>query len=111
MVLQARCSSARELRQPYFVLQGNICALLGAKDHLNVFIHDPIAPDPHGLINQGHDNATARGIQIRRQDHLDEAVDAARGNITAPAPRGRVPALYHPEGSGSSARPDVTFQR
>lgn len=60
-------------RQPYFVLQGNICALLGAKNHLNVFVYDPIAPDPHGLINQGKDNATARGIQIRRDDELDEA--------------------------------------
>ena len=51
--------------QPYFVLDGNICALLGAKDHLNVFIYDPIAPDPHGLVNQGQGNATARGIQVR----------------------------------------------
>jgi hypothetical protein len=63
----------KRVRQPYFVLQGNICALLGAKDHLNVFIYDPIAPDPQGLINQGRDNATARGIQIRRGDRLDEA--------------------------------------
>jgi hypothetical protein len=59
--------------QPYFVLEGNVCALLGAKDHLNVFIYDPIAPDPHGLVNQGRDNATARGIQIRREDELKEA--------------------------------------
>ncbi|HEU5242074.1 MAG TPA: DUF1801 domain-containing protein [Ornithinibacter sp.] len=59
--------------QPYFVLQGNVCALLGAKDHLNVFVYDPIAPDPHGLINQGQGNATARGIQIRRGDELDES--------------------------------------
>lgn len=60
-------------RQPYFVLEGNICALLGAKDHLNVFIYDPIAPDPHGLINQGRGNATARGIHVRQGDQLDEA--------------------------------------
>ena len=26
--------------QPYFVLQGNICALLAAKDHVNVFLYD-----------------------------------------------------------------------
>jgi hypothetical protein len=26
--------------QPYFVLQGNICALLAAKDHINVFLYD-----------------------------------------------------------------------
>lgn len=59
--------------QPYFVLEGNICALLGARDHLNVFVYDPIAPDPHGLINQGQGNTTARGIQVRRGDELDEA--------------------------------------
>ena len=69
--------------QPYFVLEGNVCALLGAKDHLNVFIYDPIAPDPAGLINQGQGNATARGIQIRRGDQLDEAalVDLFRAVI------------------------------
>lgn len=50
--------------RPYFTYQGNVCALLATKDHVNVFIYDPIAPDPHGLINQGHDNATARSIQI-----------------------------------------------
>jgi hypothetical protein len=26
--------------QPYFVLQGNICALLAARDHVNVFLYD-----------------------------------------------------------------------
>ena len=26
--------------QPYFVLEGNICALLAAKDHVNVFLYD-----------------------------------------------------------------------
>ncbi|MDF3045989.1 MAG: hypothetical protein K0R30_2217, partial [Ornithinibacter sp.] len=30
-------------------------------------------PDPHGLVNQGRNNATARGIQIRRDDELDES--------------------------------------
>jgi hypothetical protein len=59
--------------QPYFVLQGNICALLGAKTHLNVFVYDPIAPDPAGLINQGHGNLTARSIQVHEDDTLDEA--------------------------------------
>ena len=63
----------KRTRLPYFVLRGNICALLGAKQHLNVFVYDPIAPDPHGLINQGQDNATARAIQIREGDDLDEA--------------------------------------
>src|SRR5579859_3136951 len=56
----------KRTRQPYFTLQGNICALLGAKGHLTIFIYDPIAPDPEGLINQGHGNRTARAIQVRQ---------------------------------------------
>src|SRR6516162_10331910 len=53
--------------QPYFVLQGNICALLAADDHVNVFLYDGgIVPDPHGIITGGHDNKTARMISIRQ---------------------------------------------
>jgi hypothetical protein len=59
--------------RPYFVLHGNICALLAAKEHVNVFIYDPIAPDPDGIINQGQGNATARAIQVRRDEALNEA--------------------------------------
>jgi hypothetical protein len=62
----------KRTRQPYFTLEGNICALLGAKDHVNVFIYDPIAPDPEGIINQGHGNVTARAIQIRQGDAINE---------------------------------------
>ena len=58
--------------RPYFVLDGNICALLRAKDHVNVFIYDPIAPDPEGIINQGQGNLTARAIQIRQGDSINE---------------------------------------
>jgi hypothetical protein len=54
--------------RPYFTLNGNVCALLAAKDHVNVFIYDPIAPDPSGIINQGHGNATARAIQLYEGD-------------------------------------------
>jgi hypothetical protein len=63
----------KRTRLPYFVLQGNVIAFQGTKHHLNVFVYDPIAPDPHGVINQGHGNATARGIQVRQDDELDEA--------------------------------------
>ncbi len=53
--------------QPYFVLQGNICALLAAKDHVNVFLYDgAIVPDPHGIVTGGHDNSTARTVAVRR---------------------------------------------
>src|SRR5436190_1469564 len=62
----------KRTNRPYFVLDGNICALLGTKDHVNIFIYDPIAPDPQGIINQGHDNLTARAIQVRRDDTINE---------------------------------------
>ena len=57
--------------RPYFVLQGNVCALLATKDHVNLFLYDPIAPDPHGLVNQGQGNATARAIQVYDGDRID----------------------------------------
>lgn len=57
--------------QPYFVLQGNICALLAAKDHVNIFIYDPTVPDPQGIINQGQGNSTGRAVQIYRDDEIN----------------------------------------
>jgi hypothetical protein len=58
--------------QPYFVLHGNICALLAAKDHINVFPYDGgIVPDPHGIITAGHENKTARTIAVRNGDTLN----------------------------------------
>lgn len=62
----------KRTNRPYFVLEGNICALLAAKDHVNIFIYDPIAPDPEGIINQGHGNQTARAIQVRRDETLNK---------------------------------------
>jgi hypothetical protein len=51
--------------QPYFVLQGNVCALLATKDHVNVFLYDgAIVDDPDGIITAGHDNATARTVAV-----------------------------------------------
>ena len=50
-------------RQPYFVLDGNICALLATRDHVNVFLYDGgIVDDPEHIITGGHDNATARTV-------------------------------------------------
>src|ERR1700682_2155808 len=58
--------------RPYFVLQGNICALLAAKDHVNVFVYDGgIVPDPHGIITAGHDNKTARTVAVRRGETIN----------------------------------------
>jgi hypothetical protein len=58
--------------RPYFVLEGNVCALLAAKDHVNVFLYDGgIVPDPEGIITGGHDNKTARTVAIRRGETLN----------------------------------------
>ena len=58
--------TVKRTRQPYFVLQGNICALLAARQWVNVFLYDgAIVPDPHGIITGGHGNKTARTVAIR----------------------------------------------
>ena len=59
--------------QPYFVLQGNICALLAAKDHVNVFLYDgAIVPDPAGIITGGHDNQTARTVAVTQGEKINK---------------------------------------
>jgi hypothetical protein len=58
--------------QPYFVLDGNICALLAAKDHINVFLYDGgIVPDPEGIITAGQQNKTARTVAIREGEPIN----------------------------------------
>jgi hypothetical protein len=58
--------------QPYFVLEGNICALLATKDHVNVFLYDgAIVPDPEGIITGGHNNTTARTVAIYEGETLN----------------------------------------
>jgi hypothetical protein len=58
--------------QPYFVLEGNICALLAAKDHVNVFLYDgAIVPDPEGIITGGHENTTARTVAVRKGEEIN----------------------------------------
>jgi hypothetical protein len=57
--------------QPYFVLEGNVCALLAAKNHVNLFLYDgAIVPDPEGIITAGHGNQTARTISFREGDKI-----------------------------------------
>jgi hypothetical protein len=84
---QAICREVRELvhatdrevsetikrtNRPYFVLQGNICALLAAKDHVNVFLYDgAIVPDPEGVITGGHANKTARTVAINEGETIN----------------------------------------
>ena len=58
--------------QPYFVLDGNIAALLAAKDHVTVFLYDGgLAPDPEGIITGGHGNETGRMIAIRQGEPIN----------------------------------------
>lgn len=60
--------------QPYFVLDGNVCALLGTKDHVNLFLYDgTIVPDPHGIITGGQENKTARMISFYEGDGIPRA--------------------------------------
>ena len=60
--------------QPYFVLEGNICALLAAKDHVNLFLYDGgIVPDPEGIITAGHE----------QQDGENDRVPAGRSDQQA----------------------------
>src|SRR6266487_6132693 len=61
----------KRTNRPYFVLDGNICALLAAKDHVNVFVYDPIVPDPEGIITSGHDNKSARTVAIRQGEVIN----------------------------------------
>ena len=86
--------------QPYFVLQGNICALLATKDHVNVFLYDgTIVPDPDGIITAGHDNKTgADGVDLCRATRSPRSPSASCSSrsspTTAPAggARSRLPA-------------------
>jgi hypothetical protein len=64
--------------QPYFVLEGNICALLAAKDHVNVFLYDGgIVLDPEHIITGGHTNKTARTVAIHQDEAINEPALAA----------------------------------
>ncbi len=58
--------------RPYFVLEGNVCALLAAKNWVNVFLYDgAIVPDPENIITAGHDNTSARQISIRQGEPIN----------------------------------------
>jgi len=62
----------KRTKLPYFVLKGNVCALLAAKDHVNVFLYDgAMVPDPAGIITSGHENKTARAVAIREGEEIN----------------------------------------
>jgi hypothetical protein len=62
----------KRTKQPYFVLEGNVCALLAAKSHVNVFLYDgATVPDPEGIITGGHGNKTARTVAIHEGEEIN----------------------------------------
>ena len=64
--------------QPYFVLDGNVAALLAAKDHITVFLYDGgLAPDPEGIITGGHGNETGRMIAIHEGEPINRPAMSA----------------------------------
>jgi hypothetical protein len=71
--------------QPYFVCEGNVCAFLAAKTHLNLFLYDgAIVPDPEGIITGGHENKTARTVAFREGDEINvPALSAMLAQIVA----------------------------
>ena len=90
--------------QPYFVLQGNVCALLAAKDHVNVFLYDgAIVPDPDGHLHldgrrapagEGDGGAVGRDPRVRQvADHglgeTEVLLDGRRVETDLPAHRCR----------------------
>jgi hypothetical protein len=63
----------KRTNRPYFVLDGNVCALLATKDHVNVFLYDgAIVPDPEGIITGGHDNKTARTVAVYQGEKINK---------------------------------------
>ena len=68
----------KRTRQPYFTLKGNVCALLAARDWVNVFLYDgAIVADPAGIITGGHKNKTARTVAIREGQKINARALAA----------------------------------
>ena len=68
--------------QPYFVLRGNICALLAVKDHVNVFLYDGgIVPDPEGIITSGHENKTAHTVAVRQGEEINARALTAKFKV------------------------------
>jgi hypothetical protein len=68
----------KRTNRPYFVLDGNICALLATKDHVDVFLYDgAIVPDPEGIITGGHDNKTARTVAVHENDTINASALSA----------------------------------
>jgi hypothetical protein len=62
-----------------------VCALLAAKDHVELFLHDgAIIPDPDGFITGRHINKTARTIALKHGETINaQALTAMLKQIIA----------------------------
>jgi excisionase family DNA binding protein len=78
------------------VLEGNVCALLAATDHVNIFLYDGgIVPDPEGILRIGRNQlyqVVARGqlstVRIGRSIRIPQ--EALLDLLTSGSPQGRV---------------------
>jgi hypothetical protein len=67
------------------VLQSHVCALLAAKNQVDVFLHDGvIVPDLEGIITGGHDNTIARMASIREGEQLNARALQAMSDRSSP---------------------------
>ncbi len=67
--------------QPYFVLERQHLRVPADKDHVNVFLYDPIAPDPEGIIT-ARPRATRPGARSATPGRADQRPGAA-GDVPA----------------------------
>ena len=59
--------------QPYFVLQGNVAALQATKDHVNVFLYDPLVSDPEGSSRAATRLQTGRQIMVYQGEPINRS--------------------------------------
>lgn len=81
--------------QPYFVLEGNVCALLAAKDHVNVFIYDPTVADPRASSIKAKETPQPGASRLpgRRNQSASPAGDIPRPHRTQPRRRLETPQI------------------
>jgi hypothetical protein len=61
----------KRIDRPYFSLEGNVCAIQAASEHVNLFLYDgAIVPDPEGLVTGGHRDNTALTISFRQGEPI-----------------------------------------
>ncbi len=91
------------VNRPYFVLRGNVCALLAARTHVNIFLYDGASvPDPEGIITGGHGNRAARTVAVREGEAINaRALTAMLRRIIADNRAGGWRRLRHGRGAAA----------